>query len=556
MKVRDLSKIQHGLEYTQSRTEKVVPARALKRSCGPGCRFACEKKIDETPRKIIFELFYNTDNQVAKHQFINRYVSEKSTSQENPTRKSFSRVYTLTDHKGNHVTVCKTMFLNTLSISKKVVDTALKKIRGDVSEIKDMRGSSKSNRKIPRAVTDSVIEHINMFQRIESHYARNDSKREYLDANLSLSQMHRLYTEWKKENNKQKASKHHYSDIFSTEFNIAFFKPKKDQCDVCEKFKNSAESEKPSLEREYNLHIENKNKSRLEKKKDTQYATEHRETTSLICFDFEKVLTTPKSEFSCLYYKRKLSVYNFTIYDIVRHKAYCYVWSENEAKRGSNEVASCLLHYFEMMVSHGVDTFLLYSDNCSGQNRNKYVFSMYTYAFSKFNIDIKHTFLVVGHTQNEGDNVHAQIERHTKMRKIYSPSEWCDMIASSKENDPKYDVINVTKDMIYDFKDLAINQNWNLVSIKYGKKSSVGVSKFKIVRTFKTHPNQLDFRTTFDREYVKLATRKEKYQVSVKKYKLRKAYDSVPGVPIEKLKDLSTLCENNIIPPAYYDFYK
>lgn len=134
----------------------------------------------------------------------------------------------------------------------------------------------------------------------------------------------------------------------------------------------------------------------------------------MIFFDFQKVLSTRKTEASSYYYQRKLSVYNFTVYDIARHEATCYVWSENDAKKGSNEVASCLLHYIETKSSLGITEFFMWSDNCAGQNRNKNLISMYVYASCKFNVDIKHSFLEVGHTQNEGDSVHATIERHAK----------------------------------------------------------------------------------------------------------------------------------------------
>lgn len=115
-----------------------------------------------------------------------------------------------------------------------------------------------------------------------------------------------------------------------------------------------------------------------------------------------------------------MSVYNFTIYDITRHEDFCYLWSENEAKKGSNEVSSCLLQYIEKRASEGVTDFLLWSDNCPGQNRNKQVLAMLVYASCKHNVSIKLSFLEVGHTQNEGDSVHATIERHAKGRKIYT----------------------------------------------------------------------------------------------------------------------------------------
>lgn len=551
-----------NLPYKHLKTNQVVNPRELKRSCGPGCRFQCETKISESRRREIFDNYWKIGDQSGKYNFIARYVSEeKNLNQEKAPKKSFKRKYTLSNTEGCHVAVCKTMFMNTLSISHTLIDTTLRKARDDASVLKDNRGSSStkaSSKKISQEITDSVIEHINMFPRIESHYTRKDSQREYLEETLSLSGMYRLYKEWAEENHKPLSSKHHYFDVFNTQFNISFFKPKKDQCDHCEKFKNATENEKASLEIQHKLHLSNKEKSRAEKANDLLFAKENEQSTSLICFDFQKVLSTPKTDTGCLYYKRKLSVYNFTIFDIVRHKAYCYVWSEDDAKKGSNEVASCLLHYFIYMASTGIDKFLLYSDNCSGQNRNKNVFSMYTYASGKYKIDIKHTFLEVGHTQNEGDNVHAQIERHSRKQKIYNMDEWCEIIKTAKINNPKYDVINVTFDMIYDFKDLVAKQNWNKSVIKNGKvcNSPVGISKFKIIKTSADQPNQLQYKTSFEEDYLTLVTRKDKDNKNVRKYDLTQAYETKQGIPKLKLKDLLDLCKSGVIPTKYRGFYE
>lgn len=47
---------------------------------------------------------------------------------------------------------------------------------------------------------------------------------------------------------------------------------------------------------------------------------------------------------------------------------------------------------------------IFYSDNCLGQNKNKFIASLYLYASLVLNINtIRHKFLIVGHTQNEGD---------------------------------------------------------------------------------------------------------------------------------------------------------
>ena len=56
------------------------------------------------------------------------------------------------------------------------------------------------------------------------------------------------------------------------------------------------------------------------------------------------------------------------------------VWPETVAGRRSNESMSCLLQYMKLMASAGVNTISLYSDKCSGQNRNRYIVLGMAYA--------------------------------------------------------------------------------------------------------------------------------------------------------------------------------
>jgi len=84
------------------------------------------------------------------------------------------------------------------------------------------------------------MEHIESFPIVDSHYTREYSKKKFLDSNLSISKMHRLYLEWVENNPSVTDSKvlnvtfRQYSDIFNNEYNYAFFKPKKDMYDICE----------------------------------------------------------------------------------------------------------------------------------------------------------------------------------------------------------------------------------------------------------------------------------------------------------------------------------
>ena len=68
---------------------------------------------------------------------------------------------------------------------------------------------------------------------------------------------------------------------------------------------------------------------------------------SIACLVFyrQKVLNVPSDENGLFYYTRKLTLYNLIIADLVNKDWFCYTWGETTAKRGANEIGSCI--YFD-----------------------------------------------------------------------------------------------------------------------------------------------------------------------------------------------------------------
>ena len=132
-----------------------------------------------------------------------------------------------------------------------------------------------------------------------------------------------------------------YCHIFNYEFNIVFFKPKKDLCDFCEKYKNSSPSEQGILNDQYDLHMLNKGLSREQKEHDKKKSQDD-PTLSVFIFDLQKVLPVPCGDVSLFYYKRKLATYNFTVYDMANKNGVCYMWYETLGSRGANEIGTCV----------------------------------------------------------------------------------------------------------------------------------------------------------------------------------------------------------------------
>lgn len=78
------------------------------------------------------------------------------------------------------------------------------------------------------------------------------------------------------------------------------------------------------MQEKYDTHLQHKAKAKNERKVGEKYARENKDTVCYAIYDLQQVLEVPKLKTGSVFYKRKLSVYNFTIYDVIRKKGYCY----------------------------------------------------------------------------------------------------------------------------------------------------------------------------------------------------------------------------------------
>lgn len=413
---------------------------------------------------------------------------------------------------------------------------------------------------------NSVIEHINLYPRVESHYLRARTKREYLEEGLTIQKMFDSYKPWVevKKPDLKRANLRQYTDIFNSKFNISFFKPKKDRCNICETWKNAQDLDDKKSELYLKLeknNKEHKSNAKLARKikedaiKNFHDNKENSKDLCVGCIDYKKSLPIPRSETNAFYYKRKIGVSNFTIYDIGRHLADCYCYDETVGKKGSNEVGSFLYDYFKKNIAKGIHKFELFADNCSGQNRNRFVCGLLVFAgmtFEKFQIILN--FLQCGHTQMEGDSVHALIERRSTGKDIYTPDMWYDIIRNAKRDKKPYRVIEVKKNMIFNLKKLILNQKCTFNT--EGKK--IAWSKLKAVRCDSDHPGKLFYKTDYkpDTEWSELDILSDPQIRCIKKFHLDNAYLQDLKISSVKYKDLKSLCDSLAIPVQYQDYYK
>ena len=173
-----------------------------------------------------------------------------------------------------------------------------------------------------------------------------------------------------------------------------------------------------------------------------------------------------------MYYQQQYSTYNFAVHDVTTQEASMFLWHEVIAKRGSKEIASCLLNFvisnYKKLETGEERKIIIWSDRCVGQNNNWTMLSLYNYLVRcRYFTEIHQKCMISGHSFLPCDRDFALIERHKKKTKPMVPSDWKYVIASSKLNKP-FNVIEMHQS---DFKDL------DLISSRL-KKHNLKITKF------------------------------------------------------------------------------
>ena len=75
-----------------------------------------------------------------------------------------------------------------------------------------------------------------MFPSFESHYSRSHSEKKYLNPDLSISKMYRLYKNYCEDIKTKAQSEPMYRKVFVEEYNLSFKKPNNDTCNQCDKY--------------------------------------------------------------------------------------------------------------------------------------------------------------------------------------------------------------------------------------------------------------------------------------------------------------------------------
>lgn len=206
-----------------------------------------------------------------------------------------------------------------------------------------------------------------------------------------------------------------YKKIFCENHNLSFFKPKKDQCLICEKYKKSAKSQSKDMVINYENRIGRREESFAAKKLDKKRTTNNQYFCSAT-FDLQCVHQIPSSEVSVMYYSRKLCAYNLALYEATSpNNAFCFLWTEVNGQKGSSEIGSAFLKWIYQLPK-SIKEISLYYDTCSGQNRNQFIAALFLYVLTHTKIEIlHHNFMESGHSYVEVNSMYSTIILNKKM---------------------------------------------------------------------------------------------------------------------------------------------
>ncbi len=530
-------------------------------------RRQCHLRISEDNADSIFHEYWEQSNYEKRVAYICSRIDYQSVDRHRRRDldshkgcKSVTYQYFF-DVGGERINVCKETFLSVLGESDRFLRLCAEKKKRSLSGISpgEKRGKKKPRHTLTDNLRKKVLDHIHSYPAYVSHYCRQQTKQKYLPTNLNLKMMCEQFNAKQDEVQDKNVSYSTYRRIFKT-LKLKFKSPASDTCGTCDSLKmkikvSKSEEEKQALQVRHELHLR-KAEAAYNLKREFKAEAKANHNIGCLIFDLEQVLPTPCVSTGTAYYLRQLNTYNLTIVDASTNITYCYMWHEGEAARGSNQIASALFHHIRNEVPESVTDLYLFSDCCTGQNRNCIVASMFqaVLALKPSLKTINHIFLVPGHTRMECDTKHSLIEKQKqKSADINIPTDWYNLVKNTSKS---FRVIPMS-DKFFDFESLT-NKDGPLI-MRDKKENGTKMYWTKTVWFKYEEPGHLEVKSSYT-DSVEF----EDYNMvrgTVKNRKLRKNWwntlqrcDPVHKISQDKMNDLMTLME--YVDSTHHEFYR
>ena len=429
--------------------------------CRVRCRMKCSEKISDEQRTKIHATFWKMCYN-ARRCWISRLVKRKAVErhrirtgpalfEEDNHARSFSNYYFLPKESDGIIedtAVRQKCFLGTLGYTSNRVIFEMCKSMGakGIIPAEDKRGP-KGMLKKDRAV---ITRHILSFNPQISHYRREHApNRRYLPGDLNIKFM---YKDFKRCHPDFKCCYQTYRTVFAAS-NISFAEPDNDKCDDCAFYENQEDTEENRLLWDKHVTMARKARESYRSDEDKKWPDE----TAVFAADLQKVLLLPRLHDlkSCIFTSR-LVVFNETFARMGKSEVdfdnLLVVWNESLAGRKKEDIASAYYAVIERMSD--TKNFIFWLDNCSGQNKNWTLYSMFIRLVNRIPgpspSEITLKYLAAGHTHLAADGIHGLIEKKLRKKKdVYDFRDLCDILQSSQT---KNEIIEMKINDFYDLE--------------------------------------------------------------------------------------------------------
>lgn len=507
-------------------SQKCLKSKALK------CKIFTEREREEMFKKFWEELTWDM-----KRTYISSLVDTVPAKRKKAgSRRKETLIYTL--KRGTEkIRVCKKMFLSTLGVKEWTVRENSRKEFG--MHVADAEKSIELRKRHCTKEKKKVLtKFLEILPKMPSHYCRASTTKLYLEP-VFQSKMD-LYREYKKYCEKQGHQSFSEKILMDTlkEKNVKLYRPRKDQCDVCigHKLGNVADEI-------YSSHLQRKEMARSSKEEDKKACQESDGKLLVLTVDVQAVKLAPVLKASAIYYKTKLCVHNYTVYNLANGEVTCYLWDESHGGLEASNFATMLTDYLQNYILNFTATkeIIIYSDGCGYQNKN----CVLSNALLKFSIQhqiiIFQKFFEKGHSQMEVDSVHSTIERRLKNRDIYLPTDYINVCREARHNNP-YNVKYMNYDEFKDFSKIGYYS-----TIRPGYKA--GDPKVSELHGLMYLPSgEIKYKINYDDIWKQFPKRPRSGEYTIGQlYKIR------PKIKTEKYNHLQSL--KSVLDKQFWNFY-
>ena len=217
-------------------------------------------------------------------------------------------------------------------------------------------------------------------------------------------------------------------------------------------------------------------------------------------------------------------------------------------------MGSVLIRYL-WSLGREIEHVSFFCDSCGGQNRNQYSTAALANVVKMCHFKtVSINFLEPGHTQMECDSMHSAIECEKKNTDVFSLEDLLNVFLKARCDNP-YDVVELGFQDFYDLKKLSsaiiLEKNKNTEGEK------INWLKIRTIMICKGRENLIYYNDAGVNERLK------KFNINGKSSNfsssfpaLSKLYTEHIHISLKKYDDLMYLCNKNVIPNKYHDWYR